>query len=74
MNKKDQIYSISYKNSAGKNLLVYTFKDEEELVNYQLEMLANNRINGLLQSEIMCINGVIHLQYDITSFVPIKTV
>ena len=72
MNKKDQIYSISYKNSAGKNLLVYTFKDEEELVNYQLEMLANNRINGLLQSEIMCINGVIHLQYDITSFVPIK--
>ena len=41
-------------------------------MNYQLEMLANNRINGLLQSEIMCINGVIHLQYDITSFVPIK--
>ncbi len=72
MDKKNQSYGISYNNSAGKNLIVYTFMDDDGLVNYQLEMLANNRIKGLLKSEIMRINGEIHLQYDITSLVPIK--
>ncbi len=72
MDSKNQSYGIIYKNSGGRNLIVYTFIDPKELVNYQLEMLANNRINGLLKSEVLRINGEIHLQYDITSLVPIK--
>ncbi len=72
MDSKNQSYGIIYKNSAGRNLMVYTFKDQEELENYQLEMLANNRINGLLKSEVFRLNGEIHLLYDITSLVPIK--
>lgn len=72
MDNKKQSYDIVYKNSAGRNLIVYTFIDQAELVNYQLEMLANNRINGLLKSEVMRINGEIHLQFDITSLVTVK--
>ena len=72
MDSKKQSYSITYKNSAGRNLMVYTFKDHEELEKYQLEMLANNRIKGLLKSEVFRLNGEIHLQYDITSLVPIR--
>jgi len=72
MENKEQRYSISYKNISGKNLLVYIFKDEDELVNYQLEMLANNHIKGLLKSEVIRINGETHLQFDITSLVPVK--
>ena len=36
MDKKGQSYKISYKNSAGKNILEFTFMNEEELMNYQL--------------------------------------
>ncbi|NLX63175.1 MAG: FHA domain-containing protein [Clostridiaceae bacterium] len=72
MENKEQGYSISYKNISGKNLLVYTFRDEDQLVNYQLEMLAKNQIKGLLKSDVIRINGVTHLQFDITSLVPVK--
>lgn len=72
MENINQSYDIIYKNLAGRNLMVYIFKGEDELLNYQLGMLANNRINGLLKSDVIRINGEIHLQYDITSLVPIK--
>jgi pSer/pThr/pTyr-binding forkhead associated (FHA) protein len=69
---KNQNYDIIYKNLSGRNLLVYNFINEEGLIRYQLEMLANNRIKGILQSEVIRINGEICLQYDITSLVNIK--
>jgi pSer/pThr/pTyr-binding forkhead associated (FHA) protein len=72
MDKKGQSYKISYKNSAGKNILEFTFMNEEELMNYQLGMLANNSIKGLLKCEVVRINGEIRLQFDITSLVPVK--
>ena len=50
---KNQNYDIIYKNLSGRNLLVYNFINEEGLIRYQLEMLANNRIKGLLQSEVI---------------------
>ncbi len=72
MENKNKSNDIIYKNSAGRNLMVYVFSNEAELFNYQLEMLANNSIDGLLKSEVVRINGEIHLQFDITSLVPIK--
>jgi len=74
MENKEQRYSVSYKNISGKNLIVYAFKDEDELINYQVEMLSNNHIKGLLKSEVIRINGETHLQSDITSLVPVKKV
>ncbi|MGI6085268.1 MAG: DUF6382 domain-containing protein, partial [Acetivibrionales bacterium] len=61
-----------YKNLAGRNLMVYNFTNAENVVHYQLEILAHNRINGLLDSEVIRINGETRLQYDITSLIPIK--
>lgn len=61
-----------FKNLMGKNLMIYTFPEEEKLIVYQAEMLANNHIKGLLKTYFIKINGQSILQYDVTSLVSLK--
>jgi hypothetical protein len=61
-----------FKNVSGRSLMVYTFTDRDEVINYQLQMLANNSIPGILKAGTISLDGEIHLQYDITSLVPLK--
>lgn len=60
-----------FKSVSGRNLLIYTFL-KDEAIDYQLEMLANNHVPGLLKSEVLRIDGQIRLSYDITSLIPLK--
>jgi hypothetical protein len=64
-------YKPNIKSLTGKNVLEYIFNDDE-IKSYQLGMLANNRIPGLLKSEVMRVDNQNHLFYDITSLVPVK--
>ena len=52
------------KSLNGENIIEYSFK-KEEIIIYQLEMITNNKISGLLNDEI-------RLSFDITSLIPIK--
>lgn len=61
-----------FKNVSGRSLMVYTFPDKDEVIHYQLQMLANNSIPGILKAGSISLDGEIQLQFDITSVVPIK--
>ena len=61
-----------FKNQMSRNLMIYTFSKEGDLISYQVEMISNNQIKGLLKAEFTKINGKLCLQYDVTSLVPIK--
>ncbi len=64
----------SFKTLSGRNLMEYTFYQEEAgaILEYQLEMLANNHIPGLLPSEVIRVNDEIRLSFDITSHISMK--
>ncbi len=64
----------SFKTLSGRNLMDYTFYQEEAgaILEYQLEMLANNHIPGLLPSEVIRVNDEIRLSFDITSRISMK--
>ena len=47
--------------------------EKEEVIHFQLQMLVNNSIPGILKANSISLNGEIRLQYDITSLIPIKT-
>lgn len=69
--KAEKIISI-FKNVSGRSLMVYTFPEKEEVIHFQLQMLVNNSIPGILKANSISLNGEIRLQYDITSLIPIK--
>lgn len=60
------------KSINGRVLLVYNFENQEEIIEYQLEMLANNNIPQILKSDVIRINRQIRLSFDITSLIPLK--
>lgn len=72
MNERIEVYKPTFKSVAGRSLMSYTFTNEDSIIHYQSEMLVNNQIRGLLKSDSLRINGQFHLQYDITSLIPIK--
>lgn len=61
-----------FKSVSGRSLMVYTLSDKEEVIHYQLQMLANNDIPGILKADSIGLDGEIHLHFDITSLIPIK--
>ena len=61
-----------YKHLMSRNLMIYTFSNEDDLINYQVEMISNNQIRGLLKVDYTRINGKVCLQYDVTSLVPLR--
>lgn len=58
-----------FKTISGRNYMEFAFNNEGELIGYQVEMIAHNPIEGLLESEVIRIDGSIHLAFDITSLV-----
>ena len=63
-----------FKSLAGRNLMEYTFEDTTQIYGYQIEMIANNPVPGLLKSEAIRIDGVVKLSFDITSLIPLQKV
>ncbi len=64
----------NFKTLSDRNLMEYTFCQQEPgaIQEYQLEMLANNRIPGLLQSDVIRVDDEIRLSFDITSRISLK--
>ena len=53
------------------NYIIMEYKEEE---NYELNMMLQNRINGLLKSKINIFNGCKQLYYDISSKQPLSII
>lgn len=62
----------SFRNISGRSFMTYTFPDKDDVIHYQLQMLVNNSIPSVLKASTVSLDGEIHLQYDITSLVPLK--
>ena len=63
-----------FKSESGKSVMRFIFKDESRLIEYQLEMLNNNRIPMLLKPDILKVDQEIRISYDITSLIPLKKI
>jgi len=62
---------IKYKKDMNHNYIIMEYKEEE---NYELNMMLQNRINGLLKSKINIFNGCKQLYYDISSKQPLSII
>lgn len=63
----EKIFDILYENNSSKNYIVLRSTDKSKLVDYQVQMLINNRIKGLLEFNINFIREDINCFYNITS-------
>ncbi len=59
---------MKYKRDCNRNYMVIQAENEE---NYQLKMMCNNKIKGLLESHINTFNGNCDIFYDISSKQPL---
>ncbi len=57
---------FTYEEQNNKNYLVYQMQAEEGLDRLTLEMMANNRIEGLIPLNYTQVNDSIYIKYDIT--------
>lgn len=62
----------TFRNLSGRNLMVYTFPKKDEVIQYQLQMIVNNTIPSVLKASSVSLDDEVHLQYDITSLIPLK--
>lgn len=69
---RNLINTPEIKSVNGRVLLLYNFENQQDVIEYQLEMLANNNIPQILKSDVIRINGQIRLSFDITSLIPLK--
>ncbi len=60
-------YDIQYENDSTSNYLVLRSKSCRELIDYQVQMLLNNKIQGLLGFHVNYVGNQINCFYDITS-------
>ncbi|ACL74893.1 DUF6382 domain-containing protein [Ruminiclostridium cellulolyticum] len=60
-------FDISYENDSTSNYLVLKPKNDRKLIDYQVQMLLNNRIHGLLSLHINSVGNQVNCFYDITS-------
>lgn len=63
----EENYDIQYENDSTSNYLVLKLKSCRELIDYQVQMLLNNKIQGLLGFHINYVGNQINCFYDITS-------
>ncbi|AEY65759.1 DUF6382 domain-containing protein [Clostridium sp. BNL1100] len=63
----EQNYNIHYENDSTSNYLVLRPKNYRKLIDYQVQMLLNNRIHGLLGFHINSVGNQINCFYDTTS-------
>ncbi len=63
----EQNYDINYENDSTSNYLVLRPKNDRKLIEYQVQMLLNNKIHGLLSFHINSVGNHVNCFYDITS-------
>ncbi|MCX7772729.1 MAG: DUF6382 domain-containing protein [Clostridia bacterium] len=59
-----------YKTLSGRSLIEFTYKSQDDLIDYQAEMLKQNKIPGLIGLESLRVDQETRLTYDITSLIP----
>jgi len=64
-------FTASYTGFGGKSYISFTVAAEEEIVQYQAEMLAKNQIDFLLPLSVQRLNDNWKLSYEITSKIPL---
>jgi len=62
-----------YRSYGSRNTLCFSFA-EEDLIAYQLEMIRQNQIPCLLSCEVLKVDSLVRLQYDVTSLLPLHKV
>jgi hypothetical protein len=67
---KDKI-SIAYQRDDSKSYIIIKIKDQEALINYQIEMVTKNKIPGLLQVDMRVKDNNTYFYYNVTSKVPL---
>ncbi len=60
-------FEVQYENNSTSNYLVLRPKTDREIINYQTQMLLNNKIDGILDFNINYIKDNWNCYYDITS-------
>lgn len=68
MDKKfENDFNVLYENNSTSNYLVLRTGIDKEIINYQAQMLLNNKINGLLSFNINYIGEGLNCFYNVTS-------
>lgn len=65
--KPDQDYQICFENDSTSNYLVLKPGSQKRLLGYQVQMLLNNSISGLLEFHVNYIGDNVNFFYDVTS-------
>ncbi len=60
-------FDVLYENNSTSNYLILRVRDNSRVMNYQIQMLLHNTINGLLEFNINYIGEQINCFYDVTS-------
>lgn len=60
-------FDILYENNSTSNYFVLRTGIDKSLINYQVQMLLNNKLNGLLDFNINYMGDYINCFYDVTS-------
>ncbi|WP_031342489.1 DUF6382 domain-containing protein [Ruminiclostridium papyrosolvens] len=63
----EQKYDIHYENDSTSNYLVLRPRSHKKLIEYQVQMLLNNNVQGLLGFHINSVGNQINCFYEITS-------
>ncbi|MDR2939636.1 MAG: FHA domain-containing protein [Clostridiales bacterium] len=58
---------VDYDFSGSSNFLIISMQNGREIVNYQVQMLSNNKMQNFLQVRKVQINNAAQLYYDITN-------
>lgn len=67
MNNANKQLKISYVNDVNTTYKVIEMGQEHELIDYQVDMIRNNQVDGLLKIDSRFVNNDLHLYYDVTS-------
>lgn len=65
-------YTFQYETIVNKSFLITTLENSKELINYQMQMLANNNIPNILPVVKRQKNDDVQLCYNVTSKVSLK--
>ena len=74
MEERIMRFGPEYKNISNRSVIRFLFSDRQDMMDYQFEMLKNNRISSLLSCEVVVVDQEIRLTYDITSLITLKKI
>jgi len=64
---QDIALNVSYSNEVNTTYKVIELGQDHELIDYQVDMIHNNQVEGLLKVDGRYVNNHLHLYYDVTS-------